>query len=172
MPINNVHNIVRPKLTIERTPTETALEILSVLGLLLSYYFLLSSWSSLPDKIPTHFGFDGAPDAWGSKMTLLLMPILATVIFAILTVLSRFPHTYNYPWRLTEQNAERQYRLARMLLTAVKMEVIYLFAYIEYGTIRTALGNADGLGSLVPSFILIALFGTVAFYFVKAWQSR
>jgi hypothetical protein len=59
-----------------------------------------------------------------------------------------------------------------MLLTAVKMGVIYLFAYIEYGTIRTAMGNADGLGSLVPSFILIALFGTVVFYFVKAWQSR
>jgi uncharacterized membrane protein len=172
MPINNVQNIVRPKLAIERTPTEIAFEILSVLGLILSYYILLSSWASLPDKIPTHFGFDGAPNAWGSKMTLLLMPAIATVMFAVLTVLCRFPHTYNYPWRLTEQNAGRQYLLARMLLTAVKMEIIYLFAYIEYGTIRAAMGNADGLGSLMPSFILIALFGTVAFYFVKAWQSR
>jgi uncharacterized membrane protein len=172
MPVAQTQNTFRPKLTIERTPAEITLEILSVITLFWSYYYLLNAWSSMPDRIPTHFGFDGAPNAWGSKMTLLLTPAIVTIMFASLTLLSRFPHIYNYPWQLTEQNAETQYRLARTLLTAIKMEVTLLFSFIEYGIIRTSMGKSQGLGFEILPLVLVMIFGTVVFYFIRAWQAR
>ena len=133
---------------------------------------LLTTWTSLPDQIPTHFGFDGAPDGWGSKSTLLFIPLITTVIFAALTLLSRFPHIYNYPWKLTGQNAGTQYLYARTFLTAIKTEVIWLFGFVEYGIVQTAAGKSEGLGVSILPIILLVFFGTVVFYFLKAWQAR
>ena len=47
------------------------------------------------------------------KVTIWIMPAVAAIIFAVLTAVSRYPHTFNYPVRITSENARRQYLLGR-----------------------------------------------------------
>lgn len=102
----------RPILPIPRSPSAAVLEIVAVAGTVLSVALLVQSWKALPPVIPVHFGISGKPDGWGAKPTLWLFPALSAAIYVGLTVLSRFPHTFNYPVPITEENALQQYRLA------------------------------------------------------------
>lgn len=47
--------------------------ILAVL-ILSPLVYLALVWSSLPDEVPLHFGINGEPDRWGSKITLIYLP--------------------------------------------------------------------------------------------------
>ncbi|HET6512401.1 MAG TPA: DUF1648 domain-containing protein [Candidatus Kapabacteria bacterium] len=50
----------------------------------------------LPETIPVHFNLENEADNWGSKHTLWLMPVLATVIVGGFQVLKRYPQHLNY----------------------------------------------------------------------------
>jgi uncharacterized membrane protein len=48
-------------------------------------------WSSLPDRIPTHFGIDGAADDYSSKaFGVAILPAVAAILFVVLRVVPRF----------------------------------------------------------------------------------
>jgi uncharacterized membrane protein len=162
----------RPKLDVSISPTERVLGLVAAAGVLLSVLIVLNHWADLPARIPTHFGPSGRPDAWGPKWSLLALTGLTIALFAGLTIARRFPHTYNYPWRITEENAPRQYALARSLLAWINLEVVSLFTYLQWSTIQVALGNSEGLGAWLLSAVLIALFATIAIYFLRAYRAR
>ena len=88
---------------------------------------LILNWNSLPDKVPTHFTFDGTPDGFGSKAALIREPIIALVLFLIITVAQHFPQIWNFPVQLTERNMEREYLIASVMLNAVKVLITLLF---------------------------------------------
>lgn len=158
----------RPVLDLPLTPREIVLEILAVLGVGVMVYLVVDSWSTLPESIPTHFNVQGEPDSWGRKGTLLLLPIMGLGFYGLMTIVNRFPHSFNYLWQITEENAERQYRLAREMMLWLKLELVWMFAYIEWVIIRTARGQEDRLGILFLPVVLISIFGTLGVYF---WQS-
>lgn len=162
----------RPLLRIPYSPMERNLEIASAAGLAFGLLTIVQSWSSIPDSIPTHFGFSGRPDAWGAKRMLLLFPIVSVVLYAGLTAISRYPHLYNYPWPITEQNAQRQYQLARSLLCGLKVEMIWLFTFLEWKTVQVALGKAEGLGAVLLWVWLVVIFGTIGIYVREAYRAR
>jgi len=135
-------------------------------------FFIAWYWSSLPEEIPTHFSISGAPDGWGGKSTLLVLPAIGLVIYIGLTILSRYPHVYNYLWHITPQNAKMQYENSRQMIILLKTEIVWLFAYIVWQTIQTALGKAKGLGAEFLPIFLILIFGTVGFHLFKAYQAR
>ena len=50
----------------------------------------LWAWHRLPDVVPTHWGFSGQPDAWGSRNTMTFgLPGVFTGIVALAVLLSR-----------------------------------------------------------------------------------
>lgn len=49
----------------------------------------LAAWDSLPERVPTHWGISGEPDAWGSRSSLFILPLAALGILALLTLLLR-----------------------------------------------------------------------------------
>jgi hypothetical protein len=162
----------RPILPIPRSPAAAVLEIVAVVGTVLSVALLVQSWKALPPVIPVHFGISGKPDGWGAKPIVCLFPALSAAIYVGLTVLSRFPHTFNYPVPITEENAARQYRLACELLSWLKAELICLFGWIAWGTIQVALGKAEGLGVGFAPAVMLVIFGTAGFYFWQAYRAR
>ncbi|MCG3121548.1 MAG: hypothetical protein ALAOOOJD_04703 [bacterium] len=162
----------RPVLNLPRSSFENSLEFLGAMGLLLMFIVIAQYWPSLPERIPSHFGVSGQPDAWSGKSMLLILPVIAAVLYAGLTVLSRYPHLYNYAWPITEANAAAQYRLAREMIIVLKTEIVWLFAYVNWQTIQTALGRAQGLGpAFLPIFLLI-IFGSLGFYLYKGFRAR
>ncbi|HBQ27089.1 MAG TPA: hypothetical protein DD791_11900 [Syntrophomonas sp.] len=162
----------RPVLKLPLTGWEKGLEVLSVLGVLFVFLLVYQSWGILPDRIPTHFGFTGAPDAWGNKGNLFFLPLIALAMYLLLTIVSRFPHTFNYPVKITEENAATQYIMARYLIAVLKVETIWLFVYIQWVTIEVALGKAMGLSNLFLPIFLVVMLGTLVVYFYKAREKR
>lgn len=162
----------RPILNITHTSQEVALEAIAIGGLFLIVVMPALFWSSLPARVPTHFGVSGVVDAWGDKRSILILPAVSLVLYALLTIANRYPHKFNYAWPITPQNAERQYKLAHSLLIWLKMEVMLLFAYLEWTTIGTALDQTAGLGIAFLPLVLVAIFGTIGIYFYQAFLVR
>jgi uncharacterized membrane protein len=168
----DVPNRNRPKLTLPRSPLEKVLEVVGVLLLLFMVGLLLVSWPSVPETIPTHFNAAGQPDNYGGKGSLVVVPIVALVLYALLTVVSFFPQVFNFPWRITEQNAEAQYRLARTLLTWLKVELLATMTYILWMQTQAALNHLPGLGFWFLPVALVVIFGTIGWGIRLMYRAR
>ena len=162
----------RPIIRVQRTGLEMAIEIVCAAVFAMMVVGVAVVWADLPVQIPVHFGWSGAPDAWGSKSSLISGLLVAGLIYAGLTLMRSYPHKYNYPWAITMENAEVQYRLACMLVAWLKLETISMFALIAWMQIRTASGAMSGLlrGPLVV--LLVLLFATLGVYVYLGRRAR
>ncbi len=162
----------RPVISLRLSPLLIAGELAAAIAILVSVLIIVQFWAVLPDRIPVHFGFSGQPDAWGDKFMIWLLPAVAAFIFAVLTAVSRYPHTFNYSVRITEENARRQYLLARSLLVWLKTEICWLFAFVVRQQIIVALGSTQRFSMEFVLGMIVLIFGTVAVYLLKAYLAR
>ena len=87
------------------TKRDWAVELVALTALAVLIGSVLAAYSGLPDTIATHFNAAGRVDGWGVKGTLLLLPVTSSLMYGVLTVLSRYPQVYNYVVPITAQNA-------------------------------------------------------------------
>jgi hypothetical protein len=151
---------------------ELWLEVMAAAGILWGGWMIFQSWDALPQSIPVHFGFSGQPDAWGDKAAIWILPVVAVVFDAIWVVLANYPHTFNYPVRITEENARVQYQLARSLLAWLKVEMIWLFMWILWQQIQVSLGKVETVSVGLVLGMMIVFLGTFGVYFAKAFLAR
>jgi hypothetical protein len=114
----------------------------------------------------------GVPDGWSGKGSIWLLPGVTVGLYVLLTVLSKFPHAFNYLWAITEENAERQYIIARTMVRSLKAELIILFTYMEYATVQTAMGEINGLGIIFVPITLVVIFGTIAMFLIQGYKAK
>ncbi|MEG4503201.1 DUF1648 domain-containing protein [Microcoleus sp. F6_B4] len=162
----------RPVISLGLTPVLVAVELLAAIALLLAVLLAVKFWAVLPDRIPIHFNYRGLADAWGDKVTIWIVPAVAAILFAVLTAVSRYPHTFNYPVPITSENARRQYLLARGLLAWLKAQMCWLLAFVVRQQILVALGNAQRFSIELLLGLLVLIFGTVGVYLFKAYSAR
>ena len=143
------------------------LQIGALLLLLLTWAitaFAILGPNGLPARIPTHFNASGQPDGWGAPGMLWVIPLIATVIYLLMSLVSRYPSSFNFPMR-THPAARRALEvIALNMLSWLKAEVVFLFACIQYTAIRFA---RSGYGTLSPLFlpaVLIVVFGTIGWH--------
>ena len=108
-------------------PIKIVTTILCLAMILSMGLILLLNWNSLPDKVPTHFAFDGTAEKYSGKAFLLVSPVMAAVMFALITVMQKFPKLWNFPVEITNENREREYLIAHMMLDVVKVMITALF---------------------------------------------
>jgi uncharacterized membrane protein len=157
---------------LERSRVDTVIEVLALVAVVVLVAVPVLNYSSLPGEIPQHFNLRGEADGWGDKSTLILMPVMGAILYVGLTVLSRFPHVYNYPWAITEGNARRQYSISRQMIAVLKLVIVAGFAYITWSTIRVAVGRQNGLNSFFAVFQAPLILGVIAFYLFKGSRAR
>jgi uncharacterized membrane protein len=162
----------KPKIRVESTNVKKLLELVSIAGIIYIAYVLLRAWGSIPEKVPSHFGIDGSPDAYAGKESLLMLPVISIVIYIVITVLDRYPHLFSYLWRITPENAYRQYQLAGTMLSAMKAEVIWIFNYITLTAIKISMGNSEGLSPLFLPIMLAVIFGPICIYLYVSYKER
>ncbi|MBD3401750.1 DUF1648 domain-containing protein [candidate division GN15 bacterium] len=162
---------MRPRLLIPWSSSEKWLEAISAAGMLGPIWIVAHSWGHLPERIPRHYNFAGEVDAYGGKELLLVLIAIHLSMWLGLTILSRYPHIYNYPLQITEQNAARQYRLARQLLIFVKTVVTWLFMGIIGHIVLTGLGHLYPLWPVIVIPLLL-LFVAPIIYLVRAVGSN
>lgn len=157
----------RPKLKMPRTFLENILDITAIVLFIASSANLIMQWSSMPRTVPTHFNGTGEPDGWGSKNHLWILLIVGFMMWVLLTILEKFPHVYNYLF-LTDENVDRQYKNARLMLNVIKNEVLFFFVYMSWISGEIANGKNESLSMWdLPIFIII-LTASIAFFIVRS----
>ncbi|MDF2988824.1 MAG: hypothetical protein K0R50_4334 [Eubacterium sp.] len=143
------------------------LEIVSLSGIITIFLYLFIAWEQIPEKVPTHFGSSGLPDSWGGRGSLLFLAFLIIPLYSLLTIISKFPHIFNYLCEITEANARFQYQNTRTMIVLLKTELIFIFGYIEWKSIQVAVGKASGLGTAFLPVLLLVVFGTIGIYIYR-----
>ncbi|HLP95431.1 MAG TPA: DUF1648 domain-containing protein [Saprospiraceae bacterium] len=161
----------RPIMQVPLQPIDYAMEAMGLLSLILMIGLAAYHYPDLPANIPTHFGPDGQPDKTGDKTNFWILPVLGTVLFGFMTLISRFPHQFNYMVNITPENAERQYTMAIRMIRFMKLLVVTVFSYIVWHTIQIAGGETAGLGTgllILPILIL----GLTVYYIFKSLSKQ
>ena len=136
----------RPKIKLSLSPLDNKLELTSKVFLVVMWGLTLYTFLKLPTTIPTHFNASGQVDDYGNKLTLLILPILATIIYFGLTQLNKYPHIFNYMTKITEDNAQKQYTNATRMLRFLKLAILVIFSLIILFTYLTTNRATNGLG--------------------------
>jgi uncharacterized membrane protein len=172
-----IHNLefmnppLRPRLTMVRTPEDWVIEVLSAALMLTALWIIWHGMATLPDRIPTHFNAAGEVDGYGDRSTLLFLLIPTGVLYILLTALWSFPHWYNYLVPITLENAPRQYFYATRMIMLLKMEIMGIFAFMAWGTVRAS-EQGVGLPAVFMPAVLCAVFGTIGWSIVRSLRAR
>ncbi|MBP9092881.1 DUF1648 domain-containing protein [bacterium] len=141
-------------------------ELLPLGVTLLGIGYLAFNWSALPELVPMHFGLLGQPDGWAPKPVALFLPFIALFLYGNLTFAEK-SNRFNMPWKITEQNRDVLFSMARNLMFTLKLELSALIAYLQIAVVETALKHMDGLGPWFAPVFLGSIFITIGLFFVQ-----
>ncbi len=162
----------QPVLVIARSTQERILDVVAIVGIVASFAIVISNWKTLPERIPSHFDFAGNVNRFDSKNILWFFPLSSTFSFFLLKIISRLPHTFNYPIAITTENAPVQYRLALNMMYWLRAEMIWLFTLIQWQIVVAAASPGYGFNPLIILFPMAIVLITVGLYFWRAWKAR
>lgn len=162
----------RPKIKLELTAADKTLEIIGWLLIISVWGLTITNYENLPDTIPTHYSEAGKADGFGGKATILTLPLIATVLFVGLKILNKFPHIFNYPTNITQDNALRQYTNATRMIRYLKLIIVVIFGLIAFKTIQNANGEAIGLGIWFLPLTLGLIFIPLTYFVVKSFKDK
>jgi len=163
---------IRPRIKIELTPFDILLEVVSIFTLIYIWYLVLNNYHQLPETITTHFSSTGKADDFGSKSFIFLLPSIGILIYVLLTIINRFPHTFNYLKEITEKNAPRQYFLATRMIRFLKGDILIIFATITSFIIKDAQSNNTSLGEWFLPFILTSTFIPILIFIILMLKEK
>ncbi len=149
-----------------RSVSDWVLESVSAIALVAAGGDVAMHWSLLPARIPVHFGATGSPNAWGDR-TMLLYLLAATIVMAVvLTVAESYQRLINIPMKVDRESPEVR-RVLRSLVIAMKAVITVSSVWIIDLTMRTAVGEANGLGPAFLPVFLAAVISPIVYYLVK-----
>ena len=146
---------------------------LLIIFLALIWFMGIYAYTTLPDTIPTHFGVSGKPDAFGTRITFLLLPIAFSLAPAIIllivkfrfTLINKYPYLINLPAFYTSLSGLREERksfwinkyfeLVAAIGVFVSIFLLALFLGIYAGTIEGRMPMWFTIVILVVPLVLI-----------------
>lgn len=146
----------------------TVFDILNVVLVLLLWIYTLRMYKKLPEKIPTHFDFEGKPDHFGSKKYAFFMPAIGLGIFILLTFLTQHPEGANYPVEITKANYQIQNFIMILFVKWLLFLILLLFLNIQDYTIRYSF-NADSKARVPILLVLSVIFLSLMVAFISAY---
>ncbi len=155
------------KSSLERYLDYAAIGLIAVLLL-----YTVKNFISAPATIPMHFDISGEVDSWGSRWTLWILPIVAVGVFFLLALVEKFPQHMNYPVKITEENAQRQFVLARSFIRTLRVAMAILFLFIQRMIVQAALHISTGPTLPIMSLILGIVFIPIIIYMVLAFRLK
>ncbi|RKF41127.1 hypothetical protein BCY89_22195 [Sphingobacterium siyangense] len=158
----------RPRIKLSLKAVDKVFELLGWLVVLLLWYVIAFHYSKLPEIVPVHYNAEGKVDKFGPKSILLMLPLIATVLYVAMTIVNRFPHLFNYPIKITEENALQQYTSATRLIRYLKFIVVVIFGIIAFKSIPNAAATSEGLGTWFLPFVLVSIFVPVIYFLIKS----
>lgn len=161
----------RPKLKLGLDKADKILELLGWISIFGIWILTLMNYSNLPETIPTHYNGAGVADGFGSKGNILVLPVVATIMFLGLNILTKYPHIYNYPTTITVENAFEQYTNAIKLIRYLKFIIVVIFGFIVLRTIQNSNGSAEGLGVWFLPLATGLTFVPITYFVIKSFKA-
>jgi uncharacterized membrane protein len=162
----------RPNVNIKLTVADWISETFSFLFVLAIIVLTATSYSSLPETIPTHLNASGTADGSGGKWSILLLASVGIAVYGLTTLAVRFPMLMNYPVTITPENHGQQYLNAVKLMRAVKLIVTGMLLYLIHMVIQNARGNSEGLGWLFLPISLLLVLGSAGYYLYRGYSIK
>jgi uncharacterized membrane protein len=124
--------------------------------ILIPFIFIALNWEKFPERVPTHFGLDGTPDAWGSKVTgLILFPSINIGMYLLMLALPFLdPRKKNYVL------FEGKFRIIRTFLHLFLSFITLVVCFVSLGY-QIDVGNMICFGVLALFMVLGNYMGTV-----------
>ena len=102
----------------------------------------LANYATLPATIPTHFGLSGAPNGYGSKLAVLVVPAIAAVLFSLFALSQRMsPRWYSYPFTVRADALPRAFEYTRTLVAGANVLAMAIFAILEVAMVQGAVAS-------------------------------
>lgn len=142
--------------------------IIVVASAIVAIYF----YGSLPDTIPTHMDINGNIDGYGNKATVFIIPMILFPTAITLWWLKRYPKLFNYPVKITAENEDIQYSMARTFVSVINLLTALLLLFIEVIIINFAVNNTsvNSLWIILGFSAIIVL--SIPVYYLKAKNHR
>ena len=156
----------------EITRFDTVLEFAGWAVFILLWIFVVTSYTSLPDTIPTHYNGALEPDGYGARSSILVLCSIGSLLFIGMSILNRYPYKFNYPVKITEENANRQYNNLTKMVRWLKTLVLAEFGSLAFYTIRISNGEADGFSRMLIPLFLVAVLIAAIFHLLRAYRLR
>jgi uncharacterized membrane protein len=159
---------IRMTTKIRFSGTDKLLELLGVLATLALLILPIVYYTDLPEQIPTHYNFKGLPDAWSSKASIWILPVIGILLYLGLALLNYFVITTT--GLHSEKNHKQSVSLASVLrmMQIIKLMLSLTFTYIVWRTIEISLNHTTGLGRwFLPVFIILMLGVPILFLLKK-----
>ena len=156
----------RPRLAKNLTPIDYFFEIIGAIGIVCLILLPVYFYNDLPCQIPKHFNTLGQVDSYGNRRIIWLLPAIGLFLYVGMTVLNRFPIAFNYPTKVTNDNAEKLYTPGTRTIRLLKIIVVLSFFFLNFKTIEIALNKSTEIGVFcIPIFlaILTILIGTMIY---------
>ncbi len=150
------------KMRRSRTIPDRILEVISLLVMIGTTFYLIVGWNSFPDRIPAHYNAAGEIDRWGGKGELIFLLVMMWILYIGITLIQRFPQIWNTGVQVTQENRERVYRTLMYMLETLKLLMVAGLSFLTvYGM----------TGKNLPVWFLFvfmgALFADLIFWMVR-----
>ncbi|WP_142289536.1 DUF1648 domain-containing protein [Gottfriedia luciferensis] len=162
----------RPILNIEETSFQKWMNYLSLVIIAISAVYIIIMYGKLPNEVPMHFNFIGNVDLWGPKWTIFIFLGIILILYTVNTFTQSVPHKFNYFVKITDENAEKQYKLAIQMMAFLKLELMILIAYLLWTIVQDALESVNHLNHYGVIALVVCLFSTLVIYGVKSRKYR
>lgn len=150
------------KMRRSRTIPDRILEVISLLVMIGTTFYLIVGWNSFPDRIHAHYNAAGEIDRWGGKGELIFLLVMMWILYIGITLIQRFPQIWNTGVQVTQENRERVYRTLMYMLETLKLLMVAGLSFLTvYGM----------TGKNLPVWFLFvfmgALFADLIFWMVR-----
>jgi uncharacterized membrane protein len=150
---------------IQDTRFHKVIKLLTLVVLIAMIIYPVIMWNTLPDKLPMHYNAAGEIDRWGGRGETLILPVIGILMYGLLTLVTSFPSAWNIPVQITRENRGRVYQCTKSMLVLMKLEVIVIFAYLEYQVI----GQRELAGSFL-GIVIFTIFGTMIYFIRRMYK--
>lgn len=138
------------------------LDVLNLLLVLFLWIYTFRTYKKLPEKIPTHFDFEGKPDHFGKKRFAFLLPILSSVFFVAFFLITKNPEIGNFPIEITDSNSSTQFFIMIFVLKWLLFLVSLLFLNLQDYIIRYSIDSQSKARVHILLFIPIIFVSVMA----------
>ena len=159
--LDSINVSIKPEIKFQLTTTDKIVKIIAWGALIAIWMVTLVNYFDLPNKIPTYFDIAGKAYGFCGRASVLIWPLIITILFIGLSIFGRLPRTFKYNREITKDNALPLYLGITRIACYLKLAIIMIFGLIEFNVIRYAngwIGKPYAFAPLALALVFISLF--------------